>query len=147
MEALSGGLGRESQKILPFKKKKENTFSVKHDPRDTMCETVSPFNLFLVHMSSIENYTNTLVAVGGPSYNSYCCEVLAFLYDCYCAGPILLPREMSCSIRTCVIFGSRVFFPRIKQGQTQAQCHRCRGNFEEISQSSQKNGPKILMDR
>ena len=46
-------------------------------------------------MSSIENYTNTLVAVGGPSYR---CEVLAFLYDC-CAGPILLPRQMSCSIR------------------------------------------------
>jgi hypothetical protein len=46
-------------------------------------------------MSSIENYTNTLVAVGGPSYR---CEVLAFLYDC-CAGLILLPRGMSCSIR------------------------------------------------
>ena len=47
-------------------------------------------------MSSIENYTNTLVAVGGPSYR---CEVLAFLYDC-CAGPILLPRDLlSCSIR------------------------------------------------
>ena len=92
-----------------------------------------------MHTSSIENYTNTLVAVGGPSF---CCEVLAFLYDC-CAGPILLPRDLlSCSLRLRDFRFTGFSFRESNKGRYKRNATDAGGNSGKLANPHKRMGLK-----